>query len=334
MISNLYVYLAPEGSYDPFRNLAREELFLELIDQKKLSRDSLVLYLWQNQNTVVIGRNQNAYKECRVALLEEEGGSLSRRLSGGGAVFHDLGNLNYTFIAHKDHYDIGLQTKVILEAVQSFRIPAEVSGRNDLTVCGKKFSGNAYYQTRGACYQHGTLLMRVDPEKMSRYLSVSREKLAAKGVASVRSRVIGLCEYADLSAASLKEALIQGAEKVYGIKAAFLSEERLEGERLSELQEKYQDPLWRYGQSRPYEYEVEKRLSVGQVQFQFQVEKGRIASLLVYSDALDTELPFAIQGALAGAFFSKEGIETALSEDKTLSSDLKEELRDMLLEAL
>ena len=139
MISSLHIYQA-SGS-DPFENLAREQVLLE-----QGPADGLILYLWQNQNTVVIGRNQNAYKECRTSLLEEEGGKLARRLSGGGAVFHDLGNLNFTFLVRTEDYDKDKQTDVILRAVQALGIQAEKTGRNDLTIDGQKFSGHAYFK--------------------------------------------------------------------------------------------------------------------------------------------------------------------------------------------
>ncbi|MCD7749357.1 MAG: lipoate--protein ligase, partial [Oscillospiraceae bacterium] len=201
MTERLYLY---EGvGFDPHYNLAVEQQLLETVQPGEC-----ILYLWQNQNTVVIGRNQNAWKECRVSRLESEGGTLARRLSGGGAVFHDLGNLNFTFLLPTADYDLRRQTAVILTACQSLGVPAVLSGRNDLTAEGKKFSGSAFYHNRGRSYHHGTLLVQVDMEKLGRYLNPSSAKLEAKGVDSVRARVVNLADIQpDITIPALKEAL-------------------------------------------------------------------------------------------------------------------------------
>ena len=139
MINRLSYFIS--SSTNPYLNLAVEEYLLETVKPNQL-----ILYLWQNERTVVIGKNQNAWKECRFQELEADGGHLARRLSGGGAVFHDLGNLNFTFLIPSSDYDLSKQMSVILEAVRSLGIDAQKSGRNDVTVDGKKFSGNAFCQ--------------------------------------------------------------------------------------------------------------------------------------------------------------------------------------------
>ena len=167
-------------SQDPYYNLAVEQVLLESVREGEC-----ILYLWRNSNTVVIGKNQNAWKECRSSLLYEEGGKLARRLSGGGAVFHDLGNLNFTFLVRQQDYDQDRQLSVIEDAVRSLGVDALRSGRNDILAEGKKFSGNAFYKNGVQAYHHGTLLVDVDMEKLSRYPSPSKAKLAATGVDSV-----------------------------------------------------------------------------------------------------------------------------------------------------
>ena len=173
MINNIAVY--ESTTYDPYYNLALEKYLLESV-----TPDTCILYLWQNENTVVIGRNQNPWAECSVSCLEEDHVKLARRLSGGGAVFHDLGNLNFTFLVSEENYDLDRQLSVIEAMCHTFKISAERSGRNDILVEGKKFSGNAFYNSKGRSYHHGTLLVNADMQKMPRYLNPSKAKLAAK----------------------------------------------------------------------------------------------------------------------------------------------------------
>ena len=209
MIERLLV--CRSGGYSPYENLALEEALLH-----RVGKGELILYLWQNERTVVIGKNQNPWKECRTALLSEEGGHLARRLSGGGAVFHDLGNLHFTFLMPAQDYDLPRQLTVIQRACRSLGIPAERSGRNDLLADGRKFSGNAFYKHNGKAYHHGTLMVDVDLDRVQRYLSPSKAKLAAKGVESVRSRVVNLREFVPtLTVEQLADALIAALAEVY-----------------------------------------------------------------------------------------------------------------------
>ena len=207
MIKHLYTYSG--NGTDPYRNLALEQYLTEHV-----ADDACILYLWQNQNTVVIGRNQNAWQECRTGLLEQEGGTLARRLSGGGAVFHDMGNLNFTFSVSTENYDLSRQQRVILEACRLLGIQAELSGRNDLLAQGRKFSGNSFYNHGGRSFHNGTLLIDADMTKMGRYLSPSPAKIASKGVASVASRVVNLRELCPgLTVAGMTSAMVQSVEQ-------------------------------------------------------------------------------------------------------------------------
>ena len=167
MIERIAVY--ESDGFDPHRNLAIEQHLLETV-----LGGCCLLYLWRNERTVVIGKNQNAWAECRTTLLSDEGGRLARRLSGGGAVYHDLGNLNFTFLMREEDYDLPRQLSVIQRACTLCGIETEISGRNDLLASGRKFSGNAFYHHEGRAYHHGTLLVDVDADAMSRYLSPSR----------------------------------------------------------------------------------------------------------------------------------------------------------------
>ena len=150
-----YIYSAPTG--DGWLNLARDGYFLE--NNKK---GDVILYFYVNKNAVIIGRNQNAWKECSIANMDADGVQLVRRHSGGGAVFHDNGNLNFSFITDEKHYDLNRQMRVILNAVSKLGLKAELSGRNDIAVDGKKFSGNAFSLAKGNRSQHGTILVNAD----------------------------------------------------------------------------------------------------------------------------------------------------------------------------
>ena len=283
MIDKLWIY---EGqSYDPHYNLAVEEYLLESVEPGQG-----VLYLWQNRNTVVIGRNQNPWKECRTTLLEQEGGHFARRLSGGGAVFHDLGNLNFTFLVCLEDYSVPRQMEVIRSAVASLGIPAEVSGRNDILARGRKFSGNAFYKNGRQAYHHGTLLVAADMEKLGRYLHPSRAKLKAKGVESVRSRVVNLQELNPaVTVDSLKKALQEAFSNVYGLPVEELPAIRLDETAIGQLTQRNRSWQWNYGQKLPFTFECEDRFSWGEVQVQLQIEHGIIQNTKLYSDCLEEE---------------------------------------------
>ena len=284
MIRRLTLALGP-GSY-PYPNFGMEEYLLYHVEEEEC-----ILYLWQNEKTVVIGRNQNAWKECRREELEAAGGHLVRRLSGGGAVFHDLGNLNFTFITRKDNYDVTKQTEVILRAVKKLGVNAERTGRNDITVDGRKFSGNAYYETGDFCYHHGTILLSVDKEEMARYLNVSREKLRSKSVDSVKSRVANLIEFVpDLTVRRMRDSLEESFGEVYGLPAGPFPPERLCEDEVRERTERFASWEWKYGRKIPFEHEMEHRYAWGGIQMQFHVDEGRIKDVNVFSDAMDQEL--------------------------------------------
>ena len=163
MVTDIKYYIS--NSTNPYENLAIEKFLLESVPE-----GCCILYLWQNENTVVIGKNQNPWAECRLSLLEEDKIRLARRMSGGGAVFHDSGNLNFTFISKTEDMDIKKNLDTIRLACSMAGINTEFSGRNDLLTNGKKFSGNAFSVTNTCKIQHGTLMLEVDKEKLGRYL--------------------------------------------------------------------------------------------------------------------------------------------------------------------
>ena len=287
-------------SDNAWHNLAVEALLFET-----LGKSDRVLYLWQNRNTVVIGRHQNAWKECRVSVLEAEGGHLARRLSGGGAVFHDLGNLNFTFLMREEDYDLDRQLTVVETACRSLGLQAERSGRNDVLVDGRKFSGNAFYHSRGRAYHHGTLLVDTDGEKLARYLSPSKAKLQAKGVDSVRSRVVNLIQLVpDLTCETMARAMEQAFETVYGLPVEPLSVDGLDRERVAQLRARNAGADWLFGPRLPLSMECEGRFDWGGVQLQLQVESGTVTAAKVYTDAMQWQLSEQLERALTGSAFS------------------------------
>lgn len=300
MVNKLLLY--PAQSTDPYRNLAVEEYLLERVEE-----GTCILYLWQNENTVVIGRNQNAWKECRVSLLEGDGGRLARRLSGGGAVFHDMGNLNFTFLVNEADYDLDRQLGVIETACRAVGVEVARSGRNDILADGRKFSGNAFYHSKGKAYHHGTLLVNADGEKLARYLSPSKAKLQAKGVDSVRSRVVNLRELVPgLTCERLAEELAAAFAAVYGGGVELLSEAELDHLRVEELRGRYASADWLYGPRLPLSFECEGRFDWGGVQVQLQVESGVVMQARVYSDAMDWAMAPALERVLTGSPFSQK----------------------------
>ncbi len=312
MIRKLYVIRAEET--DPYRNLSIEQVLAEILEE-----DSLILYLWQNQDTVVIGRNQNAWRECRIGLLEEKGGNLARRMSGGGAVFHDLGNLNYTFLCRKEEYNIGWQEEVIHRACKMFGIHTERSGRNDLLVQGRKCSGSAFHHGSGCSIHHGTLLVDSSLEKMIRYLKPPLAKLQAKGVESVSSRVINLKQLnPDLTVSDLKEALEISCSEEYGLKPERIWESDLNTDRMRLWQEHFQSWEWIYGQRLPFSISMERRFVWGDLQLELQVESGLVKHAAVYTDAMDWTVAERISDALVGSRFEPEDLKNNLERSSLL----------------
>ncbi|MFL0195226.1 lipoate--protein ligase [Clostridium sp. WILCCON 0269] len=310
----------------PYKNLALEEYLTFHVGEKEC-----ILYLWQNRHTVVIGRNQNCWKECKVKELENDEGYLVRRLSGGGAVYHDLGNLNFTFLMRKDNYSVDRQLQVIVQAVKKLGIHAEKTGRNDITVDGRKFSGNAFYKSGDFCYHHGTLLLDVDMANMSKYLNVSKEKLQSKSVSSVKSRVVNLKEfYPSLTTHKMCEKLIEAFGEVYGLKPEAFDESHIDKEEFFTLQRKFESWQWKYGKKLEFQHEMSGRFAWGDIDLQFQVHGGKIKSLNAFSDAMDQDLILRIPEILIGCTYEENAIKDALSkklvhkpEDAAVAGDIE-----------
>jgi len=300
---------------DPTINLAMEEALL-LADPPVPT-----LFLWQNAHTVVIGRGQNAWKECRSDLLREEGGTLVRRSTGGGAVYHDLGNLNFSFLMPGALYDVPRQLQVIAKAVNRFGIEAEASGRNDIVLVpsGAKFSGNAFRHTQTASLHHGTILMDVDFTKLGRYLQPSKAKLDAKGVQSVRARVGNLSELAPgINIPALKTALFEAFHEEYGATDTVAVTDLVDAAHLDSLTAKYRDWDWTFGKTPQFDVTLEQRFPFGSVELLLRLKNGVVQTANCYSDANDPELAARLTTALTGSLFTPETLSDKLKDSTYL----------------
>ncbi len=323
MISRLEVYKS--DSLNPYDNLATEK---ELLDT--INADTFRLFLWRNENTVVIGRNQNPWAECNCALLEAEGGFVARRLSGGGAVFHDKGNLNFTFICSKENYDLEKNLTVIKKACDFAGIIAEISGRNDILAGGKKFSGNAFFHTGEKSLHHGTLLISSKAQKIERYLTPKQQKLDAKGIKSVKSRVVSLCELNPaLNTEIMCEHMIRALESIYGFKAFSLDCDSFKSAENIAFFSSWEHI---YGKTPPFSLCLSNRFSWGDLEICLNLSGGKITEIKVFTDSLDFSLSERIESALKGAELDVCVIKRHL--EKSLENDLFKDVLSVFLKAL
>lgn len=312
--------------WNPYRNLAIEELLLSRCREKEC-----ILYLWQNQHTVVIGRNQNAWRECRISRLESDKGCLARRKSGGGAVYHDLGNLNYSFLAKKENFDVEKQMAVIQQGLSNLGIAVEISGRNDILIDGKKFSGNAFFEQDAFCCHHGTLMLNVDVVRLSSYLSASKNKIESKGIRSVKSRVRNLKDIRpDLTIEHVKRELRSAFELIYGLESRLMNVEELDAQELSTREKAFSDWNWIYGRSIDFQHEFSKRFPWGELVLQFQIRAGNVKDVAAYSDALQIELSNQLIACLKDIQYTKEELCKALNRCSVHNEQESEMKRDIV----
>lgn len=277
-------------AFDPYENLAAEEILARVC-----ASGERILYLWINDPCVVLGFCQNPWVECNTELMRRAGVLPVRRKSGGGAVYHDRGNLNFTVISPRAEFDPGENFALLLGALSSVGVNASVSGRNDLTAGGRKFSGSAFSHAGEISVHHGTMLVSADLAAAAACLTPSPGKLAAKGIKSAASRMVNLSELAPVSCESLSEAIVSAFEEKYGaaVPAPFLPDSALAAE--------YASPEFIFGATPPFDAELTLRGADFEATLRMCVEKGVIARVKVYTDALDTGLAARLERAVAGA---------------------------------
>jgi len=243
-----------------------------------------VFMLWRNSPAVIIGRNQNTYAEVNSQYAADHDIAVVRRLTGGGAVFHDLGNLNYTFISNADDdntLNFARFCAPIIDALHDMGCNAELSGRNDITVGGKKISGSAQCVKNGRIMHHGTLLYCSDLSMVAGSLNVSADKLVSKGIKSVSSRVANIKELAS-SQMDVMEFAEYLLGRINGNRREFDSGEIKEIEALRD--DIYSKWEWNYGKSQRFENEVRGRFPFGGVAFEYALEKGIICEMRITGD--------------------------------------------------
>jgi len=290
------------NQYNPHLNLAVESSLLDEGDA-----DVVTMFLWKNQQTVVYGYNQNPFTECNVELLLSEGGFAARRRTGGGAVYHDLGNLNFSFVANKQHYDVAKQMGVIQKALEIFGLKTEVSGRNDILFDGRKFSGNAFGIYKDRRLHHGTILIKTDGERLTKYLKVNPAKLQKHGVKSVASRIINLSEVADITSDSIIPYLSKAFEEVYEAKAEVIEFNSLLTDKVLKTRDLFASEDYLFGKWRNFHAKKSAQFAWGLVEIDMQIneEKGIIESVSIASDGLEPDLIDETEQLLIGASIKK-----------------------------
>ena len=315
MNRKIKIFLAEH--YDPYFNLATENWIFNDMDT-----DSHVLFLWQNDQTVVIGKHQNPWTECVLSKMEKDGVTLSRRQSGGGAVYHDLGNTNFTFMSSKESYDKDANNKIITNALAVFGINAFPNGRNDIEVKldgeegSRKISGSAFKVNKDRSFHHGTLLINTDLTRLSNYLNPSKKKLESKGIKSTRARVTNLSEInADINHDSLTKEIIKEFCRFYEAEAEVetLNYEFLKSvPKVNEYYNELKDWNWLYGKTPKFNHQFDERFTWGSVDVHINSNKGLIEEVKIFSDCLHPPLIESFSESLNGVQYDPRSVENAL----------------------
>lgn len=295
---------------DPYFNLAAEEYLL------KHTQDE-IFSLWRNNSAIIVGKNQNTLSEINVDYVREKNIKVVRRLTGGGAVFHDLGNINYTFIVNDDKSfsDFKGFGRPIIEVLKSLGVEAEFSGRNDLLIEGKKFSGTAQCKYKNRVLHHGTLLFSSNMADISGALKPKAIKFKDKSIKSVVSRVTNISSHLsmDMSVEEFKAYIFKYLMKEEGKVIEGYSSEELEIIR-GLRDKKYSTWEWNYGNSPKYEYSNEGKFEGGTVETTLSVKKGKIAEVRIYGDFFGKEDIQAVEKRLVGVDHNEEAIKRALED--------------------
>lgn len=332
------IFVDNENNYDASVNIALETY---LVENKLVDEPILLFYI--NKPSIIIGRNQNTIEEVNQPYLDEHGIQVVRRMSGGGAVYHDLGNVSFCFIKDDDgsFRDFASFTKPVIEALHKLGATgAELQGRNDLLIDGKKFSGNAMYAKDGRMTAHGTILFNSDLEEVNNALKSRKEKIESKGIKSIRSRVTNIApyvkdEYKDLSIEEFRDVLLL---EIFGVASKDevpryqLTEE--DWKKVYEIREqRFGNWDWNYGQSPAFDIEKSKKFDFGLVDFRFNVTNGKVSSAKIYGDFFGLGDIKDVEEKLVGVKYTKEDFLTAfdaIDVNKYFGRVTKGEIIEML----
>ncbi|MFK9116137.1 lipoate--protein ligase [Peribacillus castrilensis] len=308
------LFIDNKGITDPRINLAIEEFAL-----KHLNIDETYLLFYINRPSIIIGRNQNTIEEINSDYVDKKGITVVRRLSGGGAVYHDLGNLNFSFITKDDgdsFHNFKKFTQPVVETLEKLGIHAELSGRNDILAEGKKISGNAMFSTKGRMFSHGTLLFQSEMDHIVSALKVKKDKIESKGIKSIRSRVGNIADFLKepMSVEEFRSFLLQNIFKDNGKVTEYVLTET-DWEKIHEISEdRYQNWEWNYGKSPKFNLQNSHRFPVGSVDIRLEVNRGIIENCKIYGDFFGVGEVADIERKLTGIRYEKEAISRVLDE--------------------
>lgn len=305
-------FISNNNITDPTLNLAMEEYVL-----KNMPKDDSYFLFYINRPSIIIGKNQNTIEEVNQSYIDEQGIDVVRRISGGGAVYHDTGNLNFSFVTDDDgnsFHNFQKFTEPIVEALKSLGVDANLSGRNDIQVGEAKISGNAMVKVKDRMFSHGTLMLNSELDEVQNALKVNPAKIKSKGIKSVRSRVANISEFLDepIDINKFKEIILKSIFGETQVEEYKLTDEDWEKiEKLSN--EKYRTWEWNYGRNPKYNFEREEKFEKGFVQIKLDVKKGRIEHAKIYGDFFGEGDITELENALEGTMHEFDSIEEALS---------------------
>lgn len=300
-------------SKNPYFNLALEEYMLKYFDS-----DQNIAFLWQDEPTVVVGRNQNTIEEINARYIKEHNIHVVRRLSGGGAVYHDHGNLNFTFIMknQRNHEnDFKIFTEPVIKALAKLGIEAAFTGRNDITIDGKKFSGNAQYYYQNHLLHHGTILFNSDLSVVQEALNVKQDKIESKGIKSVRSRVTNIFPYLKepITIETFKNILLNTMLETGGLEPQeyILTDKDLK--KIHELMEgRYMTWEWIYGESPNFDIQKSRRFFGGNIDIRLNIKKGFIENCKIYGDFFGHREVMELETILKNVKYEEKAIRSTL----------------------
>jgi lipoate-protein ligase A len=310
------LFIDNEGITDPRINLAIEEFAL-----RKLPAGESYLLFYINEPSIIIGKNQNTLEEINSEYVKANNLHVVRRLSGGGAVYHDLGNLNFSFITQDDgnsFHNFQKFTAPVAQALQSLGLQAELTGRNDIQVGERKISGNAQFSTKGRMFSHGTLLFDSEIENVVSALRVDPDKIQSKGIKSIRSRVVNIVEFLKepITMAEFRSKLLSS---IFGVNAESVPSYKLTEEDWTQIhqisEERYQNWDWNYGKSPKSTVQHAKRIEgVGRVDIHLNIEEGHLQHVKIFGDFFGAYDVAELENELVGTRYEESAVRERLAD--------------------